>query len=133
MMHNIISRREFVAPCTDREALRLKLLRVLTEPPAKVDIIDQHVACLGSVVSYSSFYLEGSISHYPDQIIVHLFLVTVDARVVRLATRQELDPASTAPSIARRASAHFWGMFTSRFTLEGAHAQRPLGSGHDIQ
>jgi hypothetical protein len=83
MMHDIISRREFVAPCTDREALRLKLLRVLTEPPAKVDIIDQHVACLGSVVSYSSFYLEGSISHYPDQIIVHLFLVTVDARVAR--------------------------------------------------
>jgi len=128
-----IIRREFVLPCTDREALRLKLLRVLTEPPTRIDAIDMHVASLGSVVAYSAFYVEGSITHYPDRTVISMLLCTVDDRVVALSTKQDLDPSSTAPSIAKKASAHFWGMFTSRFTLEGAHAQHPFGSGHDIQ
>jgi hypothetical protein len=129
---DIISRREFVLPCTDREALQLKLLRVLTEKPAQIDVIDQHGAILGAVVAYSAYYIEGSITHYPDRTVISMFLCAVDGRVIAMITKQLFDPSSTAPSIAKKASAHFWRAFAARFTLEGAHARHPLGSGHVI-
>jgi len=129
MMHDIISRREFVLPCTDREALRRKLLRVLTEPPTRIDVIDQHVAILGSVVAYSAFFIEGSITHDPDRIIIHLSLCTVDDRTIALAVRQQLHPSYTAASIARKAARHFWQAFRA-IAPEDQEAKHPFGSGH---
>jgi hypothetical protein len=128
--------REFVAPCTDREALRRKLLQVLTAPPARFDAIERHLAILRSVAAYSPFFIEGSITTYPNRTAVRLFLCTVDDRSVATAERQLFEPSRSATFIAKKASRRFWVAVASRlFELESEGAKQhrlPLGSGHVV-
>jgi len=127
-------RREFFAPCTGREALRRKLLQVLTAPPAQTDAIDQHLAILRSVAAYSNYYFEGSITTYPNRITVGLFLCAVDDRSVAFAVKQVFEPGRTASYIARKAALRFWSDVAPRLAQESEDAKHrhPLGSGHVV-